>query len=66
MVRKEETPLVSNSGMKLVFNVVFGVKGWNASDRERMAEKKLVEVGGIWHVAAGVSDVLELLYLLDK
>jgi hypothetical protein len=66
MVRKEETPLVSNSGMKLVFNVVFGVKGWNASGIERIAELKFVDVGGTWHVAATVSDVLELLYPLDK
>jgi hypothetical protein len=27
MVRGEENPLVSNNGMKLVFKVVFGVKG---------------------------------------
>lgn len=66
MVRNEETPLVSNSGMKLVFNVVFAVKGWNASGIERIAELKLVDVGGTWQVAATVSDVLELLYTLVK
>jgi hypothetical protein len=50
-----ETPFASSSGINMLFKVVFGVKGWNASGIERIEEKKLVGEGGIWHVAKGLS-----------
>jgi len=33
-------------GMKMLFRVVLGVKGWNASGMERIEEKNPVDDGG--------------------
>jgi hypothetical protein len=32
--------------MNMLFKLVFGVNGWNASGIERIEEKKLVDEGG--------------------
>lgn len=46
IVRGVENPRVSKKGMKMLFKVVLGVKGWNTSRMERIEEKNPVDDGG--------------------
>jgi hypothetical protein len=43
IVRGFDMPLVSNNGIKMLFNVVLGVNGWNASEIDRTTENKPVD-----------------------